>query len=225
MAWTAAAICALAGMLLARQTGHGERRARSTLLSLAAASWLLGQISWDIFTVAGMPGSPNIADVGYWGFAILVSAAMLRTPDTSATNLSVTVAENVPLIAAAAALTFSFLWSDASRSSLPELARLSALAYPAVYVSAAILTLQAIVSGSLRRSRSGASLLVFGGIVAQAVAFILWSHQLLLQTYVTGRAILDPLWAVGLIAIGVGGMLAARAEPTPSGSRSRAATG
>ena len=44
LGWTAAAVCALAGMLLARKTGHGERRARSTLLSLAAASWLLGQI-------------------------------------------------------------------------------------------------------------------------------------------------------------------------------------
>ena len=209
--WTTAAVCALAGMLLARNTGHGERRARSTLLSLAAASWLIGQIAWDVFDVTGMPGSPNMADFGYWGFAILVIAAMLRTPDRSPTNLSVTAAENVPLIAAAAALTFSFLWSDASRSSLPELSRLSALAYPAVYVSAAILTLQAIISGSLRRSRSGASLLVFGGIVAQAVAFILWSHQLLLQTYVTGQTILDPLWAFGLIAIGIGGMLAARA--------------
>ena len=168
LGWTAAAVCALAGMLLARKTGHGERRARSTLLSLAAVSWLLGQIGWDIFSVTGMPGSPNVADIGYWGFAILVIAAMLRTPDRSATNLSVTAAENVPLIAAAAAVTFSFLWSDASRSSLPELSRLSALAYPAVYVSAAILTLQAIISGSLRRSRSAASLLVFGGIVAQA---------------------------------------------------------
>ena len=199
-------------MLLARRTATGERRTRATLLSAAAAAWLIGQIAWDSFSIAGMPGSPNVADIGYWGFAVLVSIAMLRSPTTSATNRAVMAAENLPLIAAAAALTFSFLWTDASRSSLSELSRVSALVYPALYVSAAILTLQAIVSGSMRRSRSMESLLVFGGIVAQAIAFILWSHQLLLQTYVTGTTILDPLWAFGLIAIGVGGMLASRAE-------------
>ena len=91
---------------------------------------------------------------------------------------------------------------------------MSALVYPAVYVSAAILTLQAIVGGSLRRSRSTASLLVLGGIIAQAVAFILWSEQLLRQSYVTGGSVLDPLWVLGLLAIGAGGVLAAhRPEP------------
>ena len=120
-----------------------------------------------------------------------------------------TVAETLPLIAAATALTFAELWLAAAHSSLPLPARLSALAYPAVYVSAAILVLQAIVGGSLRRSRSTASLLVLGGIIAQAVAFILWSQQLLGQSYVTGGSVLDPLWVLGLLAIGSGGVLAA----------------
>jgi hypothetical protein len=214
LAWTVAAVSAVAGMWLARETASGERRARGTLLTAAAVSWLVGQIGWDIFSVAGMPGSPNFADVGYWGFAALVIAAMLRSRSTSASNRAVLAAENLPLIAAATALTFSYLWSDATQSSLSWLSRLSALVYPAVYVSAAILTLQAIVGGSLRRSRSAASLLVFGGIVAQAIAFILWSHQLLRQSYDVGATILDPLWACGLIAIGVGGMLAARSRDT-----------
>ncbi len=214
LAWTVAAVAAVAGMWLARETASGERRARGTLLTAAAVSWLVGQIGWDIFSAAGMPGSPNFADVGYWGFAVLVIAAMLRSPSMSPANRAVLAAENLPLIAAATALTFSFLWSDATQSSLSWLSRLSALVYPAVYVSAAILTLQAIVGGSLRRSRSAASLLVFGGIVAQAIAFIIWSHQLLRQSYHVGATILDPLWASGLIAIGIGGMLAARTRET-----------
>ena len=72
-----------------------------------------------------------------------------------------------------------------------------------------MLTLQAIVGGSLRRNRSTASLLVLGGIIAQAAAFILWSHDLLRQSYVTGGSVLDPLWVLGLLAIGSGGVLAA----------------
>lgn len=102
------------------------------------------------------------------------------------------------------------MWVDAAHSSLPLASQLSALAYPAVYVSAAVLTLPAIVSGSLRRSRSTASLLVLGGIVAQAIAFILWSHQLLRQSYSTGATVLDPLWVIGMLAIAAGGLLAAR---------------
>lgn len=212
IAWTTGAVSALASMLLAHRASTGERRIRSALLAAATASWLVGQLAWDVFAVAGMPGSPNLADIGYWGFALLVIGAMLRSPSRSATHRAVTAAENIPLIAAAAALTFSFLWSDASQSTLSGLARASALAYPAFYVSAAVLTLQAMVGGSLRRSRSWASLLVLGGIVAQAVAFILWSDDLLRQNYVTGATILDPLWALGLIAIGLGGMHAARTQ-------------
>jgi diguanylate cyclase (GGDEF)-like protein len=210
IAWTLAAVSAVAGMQLAGRTATGERRIRGALLTAAAVAWLVGQIGWDVFSVAGTPGSPNVADVGWWGFAVLVIVAMVRTPTTSTTNRAVLAAETLPLIAAATALTFSYLWADAIHSTLSGPSRLSALVYPAVYVSAAILTLQAIVSGSLRRSRSWASLLVFGGIVAQAIAFILWTHQLLNQDYVAGSTILDPLWAFGLIAIGVGGMLAAR---------------
>ena len=39
----------------------------------------------------------------------------------------------------------------------------------------------------------------------------IWSTQLLSQTYSPGATLLDPLWVVGLVAIGVGGVLAARA--------------
>ena len=48
-------------------------------------------------------------------------------------------------------------------------------------------------------------------MVAQAVAFSLWSVQLLAGTYTPGATLLDPLWVVGLVAIGVGGLIAARA--------------
>ena len=209
LAWTAAAVSAFTGALLGRTGAIGTNRRRWTLWSAAAGCWLVGQLAWDLFAVVGLPASPNVADVGYWGFAVLVIVSMLRVPGHSRALHAVTVAETLPLIAAATALTFAELWLAAAHSSLPLPARLSALAYPAVYVSAAILVLQAIVGGSLRRSRSTASLLVLGGIIAQAVAFILWSQQLLGQSYVTGGSVLDPLWVLGLLAIGGGGVLAA----------------
>ena len=209
VAWTAAAVSAITGVLLGRAGARGANRRRWTLWSAAAGCWLIGQLAWDLFAVVGLPASPNVADVGYWGFAVLVIVSMLRVPGRSRSLVAVTVAETLPLIAAATALTFAELWLAAAHSSLPLPSRLSALVYPAVYVSAAMLTLQAIVGGSLRRNRSTASLLVLGGIIAQAVAFILWSQELLRQSYVTGGSVLDPLWVLGLLAIGAGGVLAA----------------
>ena len=61
-----------------------ERTARRwTLWSAAAGCWLVGQLAWDLFAVVGLPASPNVADVGYWGFAVLVIVSMLRVPGRS----------------------------------------------------------------------------------------------------------------------------------------------
>jgi diguanylate cyclase (GGDEF)-like protein len=210
VAWTAASVSALAAMLLARQRAIPEHRGRWTLWALAAMSWLVGQLAWDLFGAIGSPASPNLADAGYWGFAVIVIVAMVRPSRARSLSLRVVAAaETVPLIAAAMALTGAELWPNAMASSLPLASKLSALVYPAVYVSAAVLTLQAMVGGSLRRIRSIALPLVLSGIVTQAVAFILWSKQLLEQSYVTGTTVLDPLWLVGMIAIAAGGVVAA----------------
>ena len=83
VAWTAAAVCALAGLLRARRAAHGTRRAPWTGFALAATSWLLGQVAWDVFAVAGTPPSPNLADAGYWGFGVLVMVGLLRAPGRS----------------------------------------------------------------------------------------------------------------------------------------------
>src|SRR6478672_3114015 len=172
LAWTAAATSALGGMIFARAGARVENRPRLTLWAAAAGSWLAGQIAWDIFAAVGTPDSPNVADAGYWGFALLVVVSLVRAPARSRTLKAFAAAETATLIAAALALVFAELWPVATKSGLPVSARMSALAYPAVYVSAAVLTLQAIVGGSLRRVRTVALPLVLSGIVAQAVAFI-----------------------------------------------------
>jgi diguanylate cyclase (GGDEF)-like protein len=216
VAWTAGALSALVGMLAAHAS-DGERRSRWTFWAAAAAAWTAGQLAWDVYSVTGSPPSPNLADAGWWGFAVLVIAGLLRPGAGSRTVRVVVFVEALPLIAAAIALTFSQLWTTADASSLPMAGRVSALAYPAFYVTAAVLTLQAILGGSLRRVRGPGPHLVLAGIALEAVAFIAWSKQLLDGTYVPGATGLDALWAIGLIAIGAGGVLAAsRDEVEPA---------
>jgi diguanylate cyclase (GGDEF)-like protein len=211
VAWTAAALAALAGTFAARQAAVPANRSRWTLWAAASACWLFGQLAWNVFGVIGFPSSPSLADLGWWAFAVLVIVSMSRNRAPSRTVRMVSRVETLPVIGAAVALCLASLWHDATVSTLPVLARLSALCYPALYVSAAMLMLQAMIGGSMAGSRSRALPVALGGMSAVAVAFALWSIQLLSQTYVPGTTLLDPLWVLGLVVIGVGGVLAARA--------------
>jgi len=210
VASTAAAFSAVAGTWLARGRAHPENRARWGLWTMAAAAWLAGQLAWDVYGATGFPQSPNLADAGWWAFAVLAMVSMLRMPGGSRSARSVAVIEALPLIAAAFAFIAAELWKPAAASTLPLAPKLSALAYPAVYVSATVLTLQTMVGGALRSLNTTALRLVLSGIAAQAFAFSLWSTQLLERSYAPGHTLLDPLWVAGLAAIGVGGLLAAR---------------
>ena len=213
-AFTAAAACALSGTLAARRGSVPEHRYRWGCWAAASGCWLAGQIAWDVFSEIGFPTSPNVADLCWYLFALLVAAGLLRSPAGSRGERAVALVESLPLIAAVSALTFAELWEHGGGAGLSLAERLSALAYPALYVSAAVLTLQVMVGGSLRQVRGPGPRLVLLGIVLQAVAFIFWSEQLLEQSYSMGATLIDPLWVAGLLAIGAGGVLAAgRPEP------------
>ncbi len=218
LAWTASAVTALSGTLAARRVAVGHHRSRWTLWAAAAGCWLFGQLAWNLFGIVGSPASPNPADLGWWAFAVLVILSIARMPTGSRALRLVAAAEVLPVIAAAAALAFAELWHYAYASMLAPAPRLSALVYPTLYVSAAVLALQAMLGGAVTSVRSLASRLTLGGIVAQAVAFGLWSERLLSQTYHSGNTVLDPIWVLGLLAIGAGGALAA-ARPEAESSK------
>src|SRR5690242_6442141 len=103
LAWTSAAVSALGGMIAARHCAPAGERARWTWWMAAAAAWLIGQVAWDVFAVKGTPPSPNLADAGWYSFALLVMAGLVGTRSTSRTLRLVTLLEALPLIVAATA--------------------------------------------------------------------------------------------------------------------------
>ena len=209
VAWTAASAGALAGTLLARSRAWPQHRARWTLWTAAVGVWLAGQLAWDVYGIVGFPASPNLADFGSWAFALLAMAGVLRMPGASRSARVGAGFESLALIVAAVALTFTELWKTAADSTLATAPKISALLYPALFVAAIVLTLQSTVGGMRRGLNTTALRLVLLGIAAEAVAYTLWSTQLLTRSYVPGDTLLDPLWAVGLGAIAIGGLLAA----------------
>jgi len=217
IAWTAGAVSGLTGTLLGRRAAAPANRSHWTLWAAASGCWLVGQLGWDLYSIrsaAAVPSSPNVADFGWWAFAVLMMLSLVRMRTRSRALLIVGAAEILPVIAAAASLTFALLWHASGNSMLPMAQRLSALVYPAIYVSAAVLALQALIGGALTSVRSAGARLVLAGVMLEALAFIPWSAQLLNQNYVSGESLLDPLWTLGLVAIGAGGALAAR-RPEP----------
>jgi diguanylate cyclase (GGDEF)-like protein len=215
VAWTAAALSGTVGTIAARRRARPENRTRWTLWALATTCWLVGQLMWNVYGFTGFPQDPNLADFGWWAFAVLVAVSMLRFPRAERSILAVAAVESVPLIGAAISLCVAVLWRTAAHSELATAPKLSALTYPCVYATATILTLQAMLGGALRGLRGPALRLVLGGTAAVSFAFILWSGQLLRGTYVPGTSVLDPLWVVGLGAIGIGGLMAARDPEGP----------
>jgi hypothetical protein len=139
-----------------------------------------------------------------------VTASLICSDARSRSVRAVVLAETLPAMGAAVALTVAELWGPASVSTLAAAPTVSALVYPSIYIAAAVVTLQAIIGGALRGYRRSVAGLVMGGMAAEAVAFGLWSPQLLAQTYVPGRTLIDPLFVLGLLMIGAGGTLAAR---------------
>jgi diguanylate cyclase (GGDEF)-like protein len=214
VAWTSAAIAALVGALLARGQAHEPNQARWNLWALAAGSWLFGQVAWDVYGIVGAPPSPNLADAGWWGFAVLIMLSMVRIPGGSSWLRALATIEAVPLIIAVSALTLAELWLPAAHSSLSLAPKLAAVAYPPLYIAAVILTLQVAIGGLSGVLDAPGVRLVMGGIVLQGIAFCLWSLQLLGSDYVPGSSLLDPLWVAGLAAIALGSLRCAlRPEP------------
>ncbi len=210
IAWTMTASSALAGTVLARGRAISRNRARWALWAAAAGAWLFGQLAWDVYGITGFPPSPNLADAGAWAFALLAMGGILRMPGWSRLVRPGAIFETMALIVSAIALTFAELWRAAAESPLATGPKISALVYPAVFVAATVLALQAMVGDPRRGLNMTAVRLVLLGIVAEALAYTLWSTQLLDRSYAPGQTLLDPLWAVGMGVIGVGGLVAAR---------------
>jgi diguanylate cyclase (GGDEF)-like protein len=207
--WTGAALAAVIG--LAGATRGGDRRdgrGWATLL-FASASWLLGQLLWTVYSATAFPGSPNAADACWLAFAVLAAAGVHRLGLGAQGSRRVSWLEIAPVIVAICALITAVLWSDIRASSLSPAGRLTSLAYPVLYVSAAMVMIQSVLSGALEVRRNPGMAAVLGGLMVEALAFILWSPQLLAGTYVAGTNAVDALWSLGLILV-AGGAWATR---------------
>jgi diguanylate cyclase (GGDEF)-like protein len=206
-AWLSSAAVATAGVALAVRRSQGPARAGWGLLLAGCVAWLIGEAFWIGYALTGYPTSPNPADVCWLAFAVFAAAAVIRL-GLSASGRRLSWLELAPLAAAACALVAALMWNDISSSSLPLAGELTALAYPVLYVIAAFVMLQSVVTGTIDVRANRGMTLVLAGLVLNAVAFVLWTPLLLDASYLTGAEAIDILWTAGMVLVGLGGATA-----------------
>jgi diguanylate cyclase (GGDEF)-like protein len=213
LSWTLGACVAVAGVAHAARGSEPETRAGWRLLLWACVCWLLGQAWWDLYSLSAIPPSPNPGDLCWLLFAILTAAGVLRLAKGAERGRTVSALELAPIIVAVCTLLVALLWDDVRASDLSILGQLTSLAYPALYVSAALLMIQAVVAGALDVAGNAGLRAVLVGLVIEAIAFILWSPTLLGASYVVGVNPIDVLWTTGLLLVGLGARCAGPIRP------------
>jgi len=160
-----------------------------------------------VYGLTRYPSSPNPADLCWLAFAVLTALGVLRL-GASARGRAVSWLELAPLVVAVCSLLAALLWSEIRSSALSTAAEVTTLAYPALYVSTALVMLQSVVTGTLDLRANMGIALVVAGLVVNAIAFVLWTPLLLTESYVSGTHAIDALWTIGMLLIGLGAAIA-----------------
>ncbi|MGH2499080.1 MAG: GGDEF domain-containing protein [Candidatus Limnocylindria bacterium] len=207
VAWTAVGIGAIIGT--ARAVRCAERGDRLPWLWILAASgsWTVGQLLRFVGEIAPLWASvPSPADACFLLAAPLYVAGFVGFLARSGRRLAVyalvlDVAAVALTLLAAAALAVGSLFEAGVMLGRPV--ALIGLLYPTAYVAATAAALSALwglPAGQARRSHASLAL----GMALNGAAFTLWLPSYLTGGFRAGTA-LDPLWVIGMVAVGVAG--------------------
>src|SRR4051794_6276305 len=190
-----------------------DRRARLTwlLVSAACASWAAGEAYWCWFSLrTDVVPFPSLADVGFLGFAVLMSAALVLHPAHGRrTALLQRLLDGVMTAGAVGLvswLTVLGAVAGAEDISTP-LERALLLAYPSSDVLLVVVTVLLL---SRARGRSSALRLVGAGVVALGVSDSAFAYLGALGLYDGG--LIDLGWIGGFLLIALAG-----SSPEPVG--------
>jgi diguanylate cyclase (GGDEF)-like protein len=220
-AWIAAAIAAIVGTARALLRSSAADRL-AWLFSLAGSmAWLAGQLARAAVMVSGVTLPSQLwADVGFLAAAPLWTMGLvllLRRHGQRLALYALLLDVGAVVLALTAAVTMylsGLLVPAAGRD--PGLAIVAVL-YPLLYVAATAAALS-VVWGMPPSEPRGAVTSLFIGLGLNALAFTLHLPAYLQASFVAGTAV-DPIWIVGLAAIGIAG--SQWIEDTASGAVTR----
>jgi diguanylate cyclase (GGDEF)-like protein len=196
----------------------GRDRTGWVWIFVGAVAWIVGQLFWDLYDIAGLRSSqPTPADLGYllaaicWviGCAVLLAGHQQRL---AVYALVLDVSAAVLTIVAGIALYVSNVFSTEMQED--PLAMLAALAFPTFYVAATGAALSMFWGMPPQETRR-AHLALLVGIALGTVAFVFWLPQYVDDTFTPG-GFLDLFRMLGLFGIAMAGRLTAEEGGRPS---------
>ena len=210
VAWTSSGLAALVASASAFCRGRGAVRRAWGYLLAATASWVIGQLFWIAYSIGSLPPSPNVADVAWYGFAVLAGFGVYHL---SGLPRQIAGIEALPLVAASGTLVCALFEKSIETSQLSKWAEYATVAYPVLYVAVTVVLLQTMIGGGRPLLRERSVLLVLGAVALESLGFVVWAPKLLAGEYVTGGWV-DVTWTVGLLVLSLGALIAP-AEPRP----------
>lgn len=211
-----ASLLAAAACIQAGRRQSKELRAFWWLLGAACGSWMLGEMIWTGYDLAGTGGPPvpSVADIGYLAFIPLAVAALLSHPGLRERGVrqARTVFDGVAIGVALLFLSWTFVLGPIWRTSdLTTLGGVVTFAYPVGDVVIAFFVLLALRRmGTAQRT----SLLCFlAGLIALALADSAYAYISEVKHYTTGN-LLDSGWFAGFLGIALGARASKIGEPS-----------
>jgi len=218
--WTGFGLAATISTARAVLAPAPRERGAWACVFLGTLAWTIGQLFWDLYDVVGISGQPPVpSDIGF-----LVAAALFvggcagflagHEHRLAVYALVLDVSAAVLTMVAAVALYVSDLFAPAMMNQPATLS--VGLAYPVLYVAATGAALSMFWGLPSYRTRR-AHLFVLIGVALNTVGFVLWLPDYVHESFAPGT-ILDPLWMIGILCIGVAARLRAE-EPTGESTR------
>lgn len=200
--WTAAGLLATAMAASGAHHGTEEERRLRGMAALGAASWTVGQITWDLQTALGYFSLPAPSDIGYLFLVVPIMVSLVR-----AVRGRVPRAEEFAVYMDGAAIflaiTAALLAAYGSRlADLGFAAAAVTVAYPILHLATAGAGLVSVLATRTVARLSGSYLLLVG-IALIGVAWVDWLRQAIVALPPAG-SLGGYAFSIGMLGVGVG---------------------
>jgi diguanylate cyclase (GGDEF)-like protein/PAS domain S-box-containing protein len=214
--WTVAGLFALVVSASAATRSTGIERRVRTLVALAAASWTVGQLCWNVQTGLAFFSVPAPSDIGFLGVVVPVIVALVL-----AVHGRVHRAEEIAVYLDAAAIFLAIsaailaIYGD-QLANLDTLAAAVTVAYPILHLATAGAGIVALLAIRGAFGFSGGYLLL-AGFAVLGFAWVDWLRQAVIALPEAGN-IVNYGFSIGMVSVGLGGATWRYGEPAANRS-------
>ena len=201
--WTLASLATTVVCFQTARALQGRERRVWLFIGLATGTWLAGQFVWDYLELVAHKTTPfpALSDIGYLATAPLLATGLLYyTEYRPNTALTLKLASDFGILfVAMIAACIVIFYQPLENPKIPRLYKITALAYPVLYLSAFLFTLVLLLQRAwVRRARI--VVLITASLGVQALANTVYARSLLMREYEVGNY-LDVFWVLAFVCI------------------------